>query len=95
MQLGRGSRGEGKEHLHSFKEFCLHKVVMMVLELAQLLTQQICYCLLLECQMQKDRAKCVFNSEEDVMRVFLICHFQKLKRYTLNVEEREVLCIWC
>lgn len=54
MQLGRGSRGEGKEHLHSFKEF---KVVMMVLELAQLLAQQICHCLLLECQRQEDRAK--------------------------------------
>lgn len=64
MQLGRGSRGERKEHLHSFKEFCLHKVVMMVLELAQLLAQQMCHCLLLECQMQKDRAKNV--SEEDM-----------------------------
>lgn len=57
MQLGRESRGERKEHLHSFKEFCLHKVVMMVLELAQLLAQQICRFWLLECQMQKDRAK--------------------------------------
>lgn len=46
MQLGRGSRGERKEHLHSFKEFCLHKVVMMVLELAQLLAQQMCHCYL-------------------------------------------------
>lgn len=69
---------------------------MMVLELAQLLAWQICHHLLFEYQMQKDGAKNVyFNSEEDVMRVFLIYHFQNLKSYILNVEEREVSCVRC
>lgn len=29
------------------------------------------------------------------MRVFLIYHFQNLKSYILNVEEREVSCVRC
>lgn len=35
MQLGGGRKGD----LHSFKEFCLHKVGVMVLEPTQLLAE--------------------------------------------------------